>query len=171
MEERLGQGSVEIIALQPENEILDVEWLSEKRSAEPDKRVRRQDERGGDAGRQQAEGEGGGQPAKARQVEFPQRDLRYRESVEIAPADDEARDHEENVDADEPAGNPLGVGVEQQDQHHGDGAEKVDLRDEGNPPIGFHRQFVLRLVDRRQANRGDASSHARMTEREGSTRA
>ena len=40
--------------------------------------------------------------------------------------DHESRDHEEHVDADEPAREP-GPGVEEDDQHHGEGAQALDV--------------------------------------------
>ena len=42
--------------------------------------------------------------------------------------DQEARDHEEHVDADEAARHGVRESVEIQDQHHGDGPEAVDIR-------------------------------------------
>ena len=42
--------------------------------------------------------------------------------------DQEARDHKEDVDADEAAADRFGKGVIEHDRQHGDGTQAVDIR-------------------------------------------
>ena len=88
-----------------------------------------QQDREADHAGDQAHGEiGRGQSAEAADIEFCQRDPAG--AMALGPqdrADQEARDHEENVDTDETAGKTGHREVEQHHRQNGDAAQPVDL--------------------------------------------
>jgi len=121
------RGGVEIAAVAPQHEVRDerraagdvlaeVRVLQGKEEPPPDRPRGQQhdDQRGEDA-------------LDAARVEIGEAEGAALEAAEHDRGDQKARDHEEDVDADEAAGHAVGKRVEADDREHGDGTEAVDV--------------------------------------------
>ena len=127
VQDRIGQRRRERVASQPETEVLEVEGLEDERWREDRAIDRFQQHEARQRRHQYRQEERGCQPAEAGRVEVGQRGPALQKREQVGTRDHVARDHEEDIDAQEARGHESRIGMEQHHQHHRDGAQRVDL--------------------------------------------